>query len=121
MDLSEIYGDDDAPEYGPAWQGFNEHVQSFTEDPRWKRLNGSDRRHMRALLASCDPLTGHLEMPARDLAELLEVTEETLRLSRLRLVEAGLVVSYRPGTGHTASTYRIARSWEEAADAAPRD
>lgn len=117
VDPSEIYGDEDAPEYGPAWPGFNEHELPFTEDPRWKRLKASDRRLMKALLASFDPRTGHLETRAQDLTEILYVTEETLRRSRLRLIEAGLIVSYQPGTGHTASTYRIARSWDEAAEA----
>lgn len=118
VDVSEYYGyDEAAPDYGPTWTGLTEHARPFTEDSRWKQLTASDRRHMKALLAAAhDPLTGHLEMRAVDLAEFLEVTEESLRQSRLRLIEAGLILSYQPGTGRAVSTYRIARSWDEAAE-----
>lgn len=108
-------GEDEVPDYGPAWDGFTEPARPFTGDPRWKRLSASARRLMKALLAAHDPLTGSLEVRAIDLAELLEVSEEALRQSRLRLIEAGLILDYQPGSGRTPSTYRIARTWEEAA------
>jgi len=121
MDPYGIYDDDpdygpapdDIPlDYGPAWSGFTEPARPFTEDPRWKRLSASDRRLMKALLAAThNPLTGQLQARAVDLAELLEISEEALRQSRLRLIEAGLILRYQPGTGRTASTYRLALSW----------
>lgn len=97
-----------------------ENIRSLTKDPRWRLLNGTDRRHMRALLAWHDPLTGYLRYRTRhlNLIDVLDVSEETLRRSRLRLIAAGLIVSYVPGTGHIASTYCVARSWAEADEAA---
>jgi len=140
------YFDNGNPKYGSSWMHFgkredgvtcqsfpfagepldgiqearDEHSRSLIRDARWKQLKAADRRYMRALLASHDPLTGYLEYQIRTLGltELLEVSEEALRQSRLRLIEAGLIVSYEPGSGRTASTYRIARSWEEADEAA---
>jgi hypothetical protein len=97
------------------------HAEALAADPRWMLLKAIDRRHMRALLAWHDPLTGYLEYRTRalNLVKALDgVTEETLRTSRWRLIEAGLIVSYVPGTGHIASTYCIARSWVEAEEAA---
>jgi hypothetical protein len=96
------------------------HAEAIAADPRWMLLKPIDRRHMRALLAWHDPLTGYLEYRTRalNLVKQLDVTEETLRTSRWRLIEAGLIVSYSPGTGHVASTYCIARSWAEAEEAA---
>lgn len=108
-------GEDEVPDYGPAWDGFTEPARPFTEDPRWKRLSAPDRRLMKALLAARAPLTGQLQVRAVDLVELLETSEEALRQSRLRLIEAGLILDYQPGSGRTPSTYRIARTWEEAA------
>lgn len=91
-------------------------ARSLAEDPRWNLLKAIDRRHMRALVAWHDPLTGYLQYRTRaiNLTKLLDVTEETLRTSRWRLIDVGLIVSYVPGNGHIASTYCIARSWVEA-------
>lgn len=107
----------DTPETEKARE---ENIRAITEDPRWRLLNGTDRRHMRALLAWHDPLTGYLKYRTRhlNLIGVLDVDEETLRRSRLRLIAAGLIVSYLPGNGHIASTYCIARSWVEAEEAA---
>jgi hypothetical protein len=97
-----------------------QHADAIAQDPRWRLLKAIDRRHLRQLLLWHDPLTGYLEYRTRalNLTERLDVTEETLRTSRWRLIEAGLIVSYVPGTGHKASTYCIARSWDEAEEAA---
>lgn len=97
-----------------------EHVRAITRDPRWKRLNRTDRCHMKALLDWHNPLNGYLRYRTRawNLCDILEVDEETLRRSRKRLIAAGLIVSYEPGTGHRASEYCIARSWAEADEAA---
>lgn len=97
-----------------------ENTKSLTADPRWKQLKNSDRRHMRQLLRWHNPLTGYLRYRTRalNLTEVLEMSEEMLRRSRLRLIEAGLIVSYVPGSGRIASTYCIARSWTEAEEAA---
>lgn len=96
-----------------------ENTRLLTEDARFQRLNATDRRHMKALLTWHDPLTGYLGYRTRalNLMKVLDVSEETLRRSRLRLIARGLIVSYEPGTGHTASTYCIARSWAEAEEA----
>jgi len=97
-----------------------ENARSLTDDPRFRALNATDRRHMKALLNWHNPLTGYLGHRTRalNLMKVLDVSEETLRRSRLRLIAAGLIVSYNPGTGHEASTYCIARSWAEADEAA---
>lgn len=95
-------------------------VDMLAEDPRWMLLKAIDRRHMRTLVAWHDPLTGYLMHRTRalNLTKILDVTEETLRTSRWRLIDAGLIISYVPGNGHRASDYCIARSWAEAETAA---
>jgi len=97
-----------------------QNTTSLTKDPRWKALKNSDRRHMRLLLRWHDPLTGYLRYRTRalNLVEELEMSEEMLRRSRHRLIAAGLIVSYVPGSGRIASTYCVARSWSEAEEAA---
>lgn len=93
---------------------------ALTGDPQWKLLKATDRRHMRVLLELHNPRTGYLKSSAQELTELLETTEETLRRSRRRLIEVGLIVSYEPGSGRRESIYRLARSWPEAEKAAGR-
>lgn len=97
-----------------------QNIASMTKDPRWKTLKNTDRRHMRLLLRWHDPLTGYLRYRTRalNLTEELDMSEEMLRRSRKRLIAAGLIVSYVPGSGRIASTYCIARSWAEADEAA---
>jgi len=97
-----------------------QHIKALTSDPRFKALKNTDKRHIRQLLLWHDPLTGYLRWRTRaaNLTEVLFISEEMLRLSRLRLIEAGLIVSYVPGSGHIASTYCVARSWAEAEEAA---
>lgn len=97
-----------------------QHIKALTSDPRFKVLKNTDKRHIRQLLLWHDPLTGYLRYRTRalNLTDVLFVSEEMLRRSRLRLIEAGLIVSYVPGSGRIASTYCIARSWAEAEEAA---
>jgi hypothetical protein len=93
---------------------------SITRDPRFKQLKAIDKRHIMLLLTWHNPLNGHLQWRTRavNISERLFVTDETLRTSRWRLIEAGLIVSYVPGSGRRASEYVIARSWAEAEEAA---
>lgn len=97
-----------------------QNTASLTKDPRWKTLKNTDRRHMRLLLRWHNPLDGYLMRRTRalNLCEELDMSEEMLRRSRHRLIAAGLIVSYLPGSGRIASTYCIARSWAEADEAA---
>ena len=101
-------------------QARKDHIKALTSDPRFKLLKNTDKRHIRQLLLWHDPLTGYLpyKTPALNLTERLFVSEEMLRRSRLRLIEAGLIVSYVPGSGRDASRYCVARSWAEAEEAA---
>jgi hypothetical protein len=97
-----------------------DHIKALTSDPRFKRLRNSDKRHIRLLLSWHNPLNGYLpyKTPALNLIDRLYMSEEELRLSRWRLIDAGLIVSYVPGSGRTQSVYCIARSWNEAEVAA---
>jgi len=97
-----------------------DHIKALTSDPRFKKLRRSDQRHILLLLTWHNPLTGYLryKTPALNLTERLRVSEEDLRLSRWRLIDAGLIVSYLPGSGRTQSKYCVARSWNEAEVAA---
>jgi hypothetical protein len=97
-----------------------DHIKALTSDPRFKSLRRSDKLHIQQLLTWHNPLNGYLpyNTPALNLTRRLFTNEEQLRLSRWRLIDAGLIVSYVPGSGHTASRYCIARSWNEAEEAA---
>ncbi|NUR04317.1 MAG: hypothetical protein HOY79_49790 [Streptomyces sp.] len=71
---------------------------------------------MRTLLLWHDPLTGYLKSRTRayNIMDRLDISESTLRRARRKLIHFGLIVSYVPGDGRIASTYVVARSWDEA-------
>jgi hypothetical protein len=97
-----------------------DHIKALKSDPRFKSLRRSDKLHIQLLLQWHDPLTGYLPYttPALNLTDRLFMSEEDLRLSRWRLIDVGLIVSYVPGSGRVASRYCVARSWNEADKAA---
>ena len=90
-------------------------------DPRAQELSRRAHALLKQLVVWHDPLTGHL--PKRDtynatLSTILRYSPTTLSRARRELIDRGLLIGYQPGDGRAGGRYVIARSWQEAEQAA---